>query len=126
MAVVTRVLPAFVVALLAVAPSATGALVDAAEEQCCATRASGLARSGAEAVARDRTIAPLGGLGHERLQTLLYAAPMVVRIGLPVAQLRAGERNALDRIVDGRVLARRTFATQRRAAHASDDPDAAA
>lgn len=121
----TRVLPAFVVALLTVAPSATGALVDAAEEQCCPTRATGLSRSGAD-LGRDRAIAQLVGFGRERLHALFYAAPVVVRVGLPVAVLRAGELGALDRIVDGRALARRTFATQRRSAHASDDPDAAA
>ena len=125
MAVVTRVLPAFVVALLAVAPSAMGVLVDAAEKQYCATR-GGFARSGADSGGRERTIAQFGGFGRERLQTLLYAAPVVARIGLPVAHPRAREVGALDRVVDGRALARRTFATQRRSAHASDDPDAAA
>jgi len=128
---VTRVLPAFVVALLAVAPSAS-AIVDAADGQSCATRGGALPRGGAllrsggDVLGRDRVVAHPSGFGRVRIEALLFSTPLPVREVLTLPAVHPRERGAEDRIVDGRALARRNFASQRVASHAAGDPDAAA
>jgi len=122
---VTRVLPAFVVALLAVAPSASAALIDATDGQCCPTRGGALARNGGDVLGRDRVVAHPSGFGRVRIEALLFSTPLPVREVLTLPAVHPRERGAEDRIVDGRALARRNLAAQRVASHVSDDPDAA-
>jgi hypothetical protein len=111
---VTRVLPAFVAALLAIAPSASGAL-HASAQGTWVGRAAVLARESADGIARDRTATDLSVFGRPRGEG--FYAPEATEATL----LLATNLSAHDRIVDGRALARRTFATRRVASHASDD-----
>jgi len=121
---VTRVLPAFVVALLAIAPSVSGG-IDASAD-CAAACAVVLARGSADALVWDRAFADLGGFGRERAPSPLDMAPAPAQASVSPARARARDLGMQSRVVDGRALARRTFATQRAVSHASDDPDAAA
>lgn len=122
----TRVLPAFVAALLAIAPSVGGALGASADGFSWAARAGELARSGQDALVRERSATGAHAPGRERASSGLFVAVLPVQARVAVTCAQTAKCAARDRIVDARALARRTFTSRRVAPYGADDPDAAA
>jgi hypothetical protein len=123
---VTRVLPAFVIALLAIAPSAVSAFGNGDTGSPGATVETALGETGSSSFAHDRPVAEVVDTDDERTLTLRFFAGLPTGPGALVAHAAAEDLRPRARIVDGRALARRTFAAQRFFSRGSGDPDAAA
>lgn len=122
----TRVLPAFVVALLAIAPSAGAELCESVERTTWAARSTVSARPGAEPSVRQGASTDVADESREQARLMFLVVPRPASASFPLDHTGSGAFALLVRVVDGRALARRLFVTPRAACDGSGDPDSPA
>lgn len=122
----TRVLPAFVVALLAIAPSAGAELCESVERTTWAARSTVAARPGAEPGARQGASPEVADESREQAPLMFLVVPRPATAFFPLDHSGSGALALHGRVVDGRALARRLFVTPRAACDGADDPDSPA
>ncbi len=122
----TRVLPAFVVALLAIAPSAGEELCESVDRTTWSARSTVSARQGTEPSVRQGASTDVADESREQAPLGFRVVPRPATAFRPLGDAGSGALALLGRVVDGRALARRLFVTPRAACDGADDPDSPA